>query len=66
MRLLMWQYTKDLNDVNNAIKKHKFNFRNGIVEDYDDWEGLDSVKQIVSIMFDANHMCYVVIWGVVE
>ena len=47
----MWQYCKDLNDINKAI----------LMKD-DNWEDLLSAEQIVSITFDTNHMCYVVFW----
>lgn len=48
---LMWQYCKDLNDIEEAIKNKDEN-----------WEGLESLHQIISITFDTNHNCYVVIW----
>ena len=48
---LMWQYCKDLNDIEEAIKNKDEN-----------WEGLESLRQIISITFDTNHNCYVVIW----
>ncbi len=48
---LMWQYTNDPNDIDNAIKEHDEN-----------WEGLESLHQIKSITYDTNHGCYVVFW----
>lgn len=48
---LMWQYCKDLNDIQKAIDGKDEN-----------WEGLESLHQIISITFDTNHNCYVVIW----
>lgn len=52
---IMWQYVKDLNDINNAI----------MTED-EDWDGLHSAEQIISITYDANHGCYVVFWRYTE
>lgn len=48
---LMWQYCKDPNDIQNAIKNKDV-----------DWEGLESLHQIISITYDPNHGCYVVFW----
>lgn len=48
---LMWQYCRDLNDINKAIKERD-----------EDWEGLESPHQIISITYDTNHGCYVVFW----
>lgn len=48
---LMWQYCHDPNDINRAIKEHD-----------EDWEGLESLHQIISITYDTNHGCYVVFW----
>lgn len=48
---LMWQYCNDPNDIEKAIEKRDEN-----------WEGLESVRQIVSITYDTNHGCYVVFW----
>lgn len=50
-KYIMWQYAKDLNDINNAI----------MTEDKD-WEGLHSAEQIISITYDTNHGSYVVFW----
>ena len=52
-KLLMWQFTHDPNDINDAIKFHD-----------EDWEGLESAEQIVSITWNTSHMCYVVFWVV--
>lgn len=52
-KLIMWQYTYDPNDINDAIK----------TED-EDWEGLTSADQIISITYDTNHACYVIFWTV--
>ena len=46
-----WQYCLDLNDINNAIKIHDNN-----------WEGLTDANNIISITYNTNHGCYVVIW----
>ena len=48
---LMWQYCKDPNDINEAVKNHD-----------EDWVGLESLHQIKSITYDVNHGCYVVFW----
>ena len=48
---LMWQYCHDPNDIDKAIKEHD-----------EDWEGLESLHQIISITYDTNHGCYVVFW----
>lgn len=50
-KYIMWQYVKDLNDINNAI----------LTED-ENWDGLKSAEQIISITYDTNHGCYVVLW----
>ncbi len=50
-KYIMGHYVKDLNDINNAI----------LTED-EDWDGLKSAEQIISITYDTNHGCYVVIW----
>ena len=50
-KYIMWQYAKDLNDINNAI----------LTED-ENWDGLKSAEQIISITYDTNHGCYVVFW----
>ena len=50
-KYVLWNYCKDLNDINNAI----------LMGDTD-WEGLRSAKQIISITYDTNHGCYVVFW----
>ena len=48
---LMWQYTNNPNDIQEAI----------ITKD-PNWEGLESLHQIISITYDTNHGCYVVFW----
>ncbi len=50
-KLINWQYFRDPNDVNDAIISHDEN-----------WEGLESAEQILSITYDTNHGCYVVFW----
>jgi len=50
---VMWQYCNDPNDINDAI-----------LNDDEDWEGLNSSEQIISITYDTNHGCYVVFWRV--
>ena len=47
----MWQYCKNLNDINHAID-----------EQNNDWEDLKSAEQIISITYDSNHNAYVVFW----
>ena len=49
--LIGWQYCKNLNDINTAMKEHSEN-----------WEGLTDAKQIINITYDTNHGCYVVFW----
>lgn len=46
-----WQYCKNLNDINRAIKERDEN-----------WEGLKSAEQIISITWDSHQGCYVVFW----
>ena len=53
--LIGWQYCKNLNDINTAIKEKDEN-----------WEGLTDAKQIISITYDSNHGCYVVFWRCLE
>lgn len=53
MRLIVWQYCKDPNDINEAIQNSD-----------DNWEGLTSAEQIIGITYDTNHGCYVVFWEV--
>lgn len=53
--LISWQYCKNLNDINIAIKEKDEN-----------WEGLTDAKQIISITYDSNHGCYVVFWRCLE
>ena len=53
MKDIMWQYTCDPNDINDAMLKSDEN-----------WEGLESADQIISITYDMNHRCYVVFWTI--
>lgn len=53
MVLIMWQYCRDPNDINTAIIEHN-----------DNWEGLTSADQIISITWDTNHGCYVAFWRI--
>ena len=53
MRGINWQYIKNLNDINEAIKNHDENF-----------EGLISSEQIINITYDINQGCYVVFWKI--
>ena len=55
MSVINWQYTKDPNDINTAIRNNDR-----------DWEGLTSADQIINITFDSNHGCYVVFWRMSE
>ena len=48
-----WQYCKDLNRINEVIESGDEN-----------WEGLNSAEDIISISFDANHGCYIVFWKI--
>lgn len=50
-KLIFWQYCRDPNDINDAIAN----------ED-EDWHGLKSADQIISITWDTNQMNYVVFW----
>lgn len=51
MMLINWQYTKNPNEINEAILTRDSN-----------WEGLKDASQIISITYDTNHACYVVFW----
>ena len=53
MSFVNWQYCHDPNTINTAIQTLD-----------DDWEGLTSADQIISITYDCNHGCYVVFWRV--
>ena len=53
MRGINWQYIKNLNNINEAIKNHNENF-----------EGLISSEQIINITYDTNQGCYVVFWKI--
>lgn len=50
MRLVSWNYCKDPNDINKAIREHDPN-----------WEGLVA-ENIISISWDAHLGCYVIFW----
>ena len=51
MKFVNWQYCNNPNDINEAIKTKDEN-----------WEGLTSADDIISITYDTNHDCYVVFW----
>lgn len=51
MKHIMWQYCKNLNDINHAID-----------EQNNDWEDLKSAEQIISITYDSNYGSYIVFW----
>ena len=55
VKMIMWQYCHDLNDINDAICGNLYGRET-------DWEGLESASQIKSITYDSNHGCYVVFW----
>ena len=46
-----WQFCKNINDINNAIVTHNEN-----------WPGLTSANDIISITYDSNQGLYVVFW----
>lgn len=54
-KIISWQYCKDPNKINEAIKTNDENW------------GLESADDIISITWDTNHFCYVVFyipkWG---
>lgn len=49
MKFVNWQYCNDPNDINEAIKARD-----------EDWEGLTSANDIISITYREG--CYVVFW----
>jgi hypothetical protein len=49
--LISWQYCKNPNDINEAIRTKDEN-----------WDRLTDARQIISITYDTNHGCYVVFW----
>ncbi len=53
MSEINWQYTRDPNDINTAIRTQDR-----------DWEGLTSADQIINITFDSSLGCYVIFWRV--
>ena len=50
MRIVDWQYFKDPNEINKAIKNQ-----------YTNWSGI-TAENIISITYDNSHECYVVFW----
>lgn len=50
-----WNWCNDPNVINEAIKSRDEN-----------WEGLTSAEQIISISYDARHENYVVFWRIVK
>ena len=53
IKLVNWQYCKNLDEINAAI-----------VSNDPEWSGLTSSKDIISITYDTNQECYLVIWRV--
>lgn len=53
--LINWNWCNNPNDINTAIK----------IQD-ENWEGLTSADQIISISYDAQHGNYVVFWRVIK
>lgn len=53
--MINWQYVKNPNEINEAIKSQNENF-----------DGLTDASQIISITYDNNHACYVVFWRMKE
>lgn len=52
-KLISWKFCKDPNEINDAI-----------LNEDEDWDGLKSADQIISISWDTHQMCYVVFWRV--
>lgn len=52
-KLVSWSYCKDPNDINKAI-----------LEEDENWGGLKSAEQIISISWDVHQMCYAVFWWI--
>ena len=50
---IRWQYCKDPNEINEVIENYDENF-----------DGLTSAEQIISITYNINHRCYEVFWRV--
>ncbi len=48
---IIWNYCNDPNDIQRAVDEQDSN-----------WEGLESLHQIISITYDSNQGCYVVFW----
>lgn len=53
MSKIMWQYCRNLNDINKAIEERD-----------PEWEGLISAKQIISVSFENQHGAHLVVWTV--
>lgn len=53
--LVGWQTCNDLNKINDAIIENSKG-------QYNNWEGLRSAKQIISISYDPHLGCYIVFW----
>lgn len=53
MSKIMWQYCRNLNDINKAIEERD-----------PEWEGLISAKQIISVCFENRYGAYLVVWVV--
>ena len=51
-KYIMWQTCTDLNKINYAIQTEDEN-----------WEGLKSADQIISISWDEHLGCYIVFWS---
>ena len=51
--VVMWQYCKDPNEINEAI-----------VTQNENWDGLKSADQIISITWDPSSAMYLVFWRV--
>lgn len=54
MKYISWNYCKDPNDINDAIKEAIWN--KGF-----DWDGI-AADNIISITWDSHQGCYVVFW----
>ena len=50
-RIVQWQYCKDPNQINDVL-----------LHGNENWDGLISVDQIISISWNANQGCYEVFW----
>ena len=54
MKSINWNYCKDPNTINEAIKEAIWNKSS-------DWDGI-TADNIISITWDSNQGCYVVFW----